>query len=210
MRVSTVHAPAFAVSTLQAAVPPSSSGSTSVTVPSAATARTASRASTGVPSDRRALRGGEVLAAVVVPAVAMGAEHLAAVGGDGDGVLGAVGGHHLHLPGAGVPAVVLAVVTVDDDGAGVPAADRERIFERFARPDDARARDDGGAGLGRAVVRDVAVPYGGTLTVGDAPAGGARFELRPPVLGDARDVQALPPLGPRGVRAVRGGVPRWA
>ncbi|MFD6188298.1 sensor histidine kinase [Streptomyces sp. NPDC060275] len=73
-----------------------------------------------------------------------------------------------------------AVVAVADDGEGVPAADRERIFERFVRLDDARSRDDGGAGLGLAIARDVAVRHGGTLTVHDASAGGALFELRLP------------------------------
>ncbi|AWE52481.1 sensor histidine kinase [Streptomyces nigra] len=73
-----------------------------------------------------------------------------------------------------------AVVAVADDGDGVPEADRERIFERFVRLDEARSRDDGGAGLGLAIARDVAVRHGGTLTVGRAPAGGALFELRLP------------------------------
>ncbi|MFE1024440.1 sensor histidine kinase [Streptomyces sp. NPDC058818] len=73
-----------------------------------------------------------------------------------------------------------AVVAVADDGEGVPVADRERIFERFVRLDAARSRDDGGAGLGLAIARDVAVRHGGTLTVHEAPAGGALFELRLP------------------------------
>ncbi|GAA3590131.1 HAMP domain-containing sensor histidine kinase [Streptomyces osmaniensis] len=72
------------------------------------------------------------------------------------------------------------VAAVADDGAGVAEADRERIFERFVRLDEARSRDDGGAGLGLAIARDVAVRHGGTLTVGRAPAGGALFELRLP------------------------------
>ncbi|MFJ1971776.1 ATP-binding protein [Streptomyces sp. NPDC087903] len=74
-----------------------------------------------------------------------------------------------------------AVAEVADDGDGVPEGDRERIFERFVRLDDARSRDDGGAGLGLAIARDVAVRHGGTLTVGDAPAGGALFVLRLPL-----------------------------
>ncbi|MFH8978650.1 ATP-binding protein [Streptomyces sp. NPDC017890] len=74
----------------------------------------------------------------------------------------------------------VAVVAVADDGEGVPAADRERIFERFVRLDAARSRDDGGAGLGLAIARDVAVRHGGTLTVHETPAGGALFELRLP------------------------------
>jgi signal transduction histidine kinase len=73
-----------------------------------------------------------------------------------------------------------AVIAVADDGEGVPAADRERIFERFVRLDAARSRDDGGAGLGLAIARDVVVRHGGTLTVHGAPAGGALFELRLP------------------------------
>ncbi|MGV9450353.1 ATP-binding protein [Streptomyces sp. NPDC003635] len=74
-----------------------------------------------------------------------------------------------------------AVLQVADDGDGVPEEDRERIFERFVRLDEARSRDDGGAGLGLAIARDVAERHGGTLTVGDAPAGGALFELRLPI-----------------------------
>lgn len=77
----------------------------------------------------------------------------------------------------------LAVVAVADDGEGVAEADRERIFERFVRLDAARSRDDGGAGLGLAIARDVAVRHGGTLTAGTAPAGGALFELRLPLSG---------------------------
>ncbi|MGW4435064.1 sensor histidine kinase [Streptomyces sp. NPDC004596] len=72
------------------------------------------------------------------------------------------------------------VLTVADDGSGVPAAERDRIFERFVRLDDARARDDGGAGLGLAIARDVARRHGGTLTAGEAPSGGGLFELRLP------------------------------
>ncbi|MFI0504699.1 sensor histidine kinase [Streptomyces albogriseolus] len=79
-----------------------------------------------------------------------------------------------------------AVVGVADDGEGVAVADRERIFERFVRLDAARSRDDGGAGLGLAIARDVAVRHGGTLTAGAAPAGGALFELRLPLAGADR------------------------
>ncbi|MEU3000870.1 HAMP domain-containing sensor histidine kinase [Streptomyces sp. NPDC006863] len=68
-------------------------------------------------------------------------------------------------------------VEVRDDGAGVPEAERERIFERFVRLDDARSRDDGGAGLGLAIARDVAARHGGTLTVHRAHEGGAAFRL---------------------------------
>ncbi|GHA32922.1 two-component sensor histidine kinase [Streptomyces tauricus] len=73
-----------------------------------------------------------------------------------------------------------AVLEVADDGEGVPAGERERVFERFVRLDEARARDDGGAGLGLAIARDVAVRHGGTLGVREAAGGGALFELRLP------------------------------
>ncbi|MFK4068788.1 ATP-binding protein [Streptomyces sp. NPDC029674] len=73
-----------------------------------------------------------------------------------------------------------AVLEVADDGSGVPSSERERIFERFVRLDDARTRDEGGAGLGLAIARDVAVRHGGTLVVCEAPSGGALFELRLP------------------------------
>nr|WP_203622071.1 sensor histidine kinase [Streptomyces anulatus] len=69
------------------------------------------------------------------------------------------------------------LVEVRDDGAGVPEDERERIFERFVRLDDARSRDDGGAGLGLAIARDVAARHGGTLTVDRAAEGGAAFRL---------------------------------
>ncbi|QKV92513.1 HAMP domain-containing histidine kinase [Streptomyces sp. NA02950] len=74
-----------------------------------------------------------------------------------------------------------AVLGVADDGAGVPGSERERIFERFVRLDDARSRDDGGAGLGLAIARDVAERHGGTLTVREGPGGGALFELDLPL-----------------------------
>lgn len=73
-----------------------------------------------------------------------------------------------------------AVLEVSDDGEGVPESERDRIFERFVRLDDARTRDDGGAGLGLAIARDVALRHGGTLSVREAPGGGALFELRVP------------------------------
>lgn len=69
------------------------------------------------------------------------------------------------------------MVEVADDGTGVPVGERERIFERFVRLDDARARDDGGAGLGLAIARDVATRHGGSLTVGEGQRGGAVFTL---------------------------------
>ena len=72
------------------------------------------------------------------------------------------------------------VLTVDDDGPGIPAIERERVFERFVRLDDARARDGGGSGLGLAIVRELVAAHGGTVTVGDAELGGARVVVTLP------------------------------
>ncbi|MEO5711739.1 MAG: HAMP domain-containing sensor histidine kinase [Nocardioidaceae bacterium] len=69
---------------------------------------------------------------------------------------------------------------VDDDGAGVPAEQREHVFERFVRLDVSRAREAGGAGLGLAIVRTIAERSGGSVELGSAPAGGARFSVRLP------------------------------
>ncbi|BDV29805.1 two-component sensor histidine kinase [Microbacterium terricola] len=73
-----------------------------------------------------------------------------------------------------------ALLWVDDDGSGVPHAERERVFERFVRLDEARSRDAGGAGLGLALVREIALAHGGTVRIDDAPAGGARFVIELP------------------------------
>ncbi|MEU2088604.1 sensor histidine kinase [Nocardia beijingensis] len=74
------------------------------------------------------------------------------------------------------------VLSVTDDGPGVPPADRDRIFQRFVRLDDARSRDEGGAGLGLAIVRDVVQRHGGTIHVADG-APGARFVVTLPAAG---------------------------
>ena len=69
------------------------------------------------------------------------------------------------------------VVRVDDDGAGIPAADRERVFEPFARLDASRARGSGGFGLGLAIVRQVARWHGGDAFASESPLGGARVTI---------------------------------
>ena len=75
-------------------------------------------------------------------------------------------------------------VSVEDDGTGVPAEDRDRIFERFVRLDEARARDDGGSGLGLAIVAEIVAAHDGTVTVEDSDLGGARFDVELPTLPD--------------------------
>lgn len=71
-----------------------------------------------------------------------------------------------------------AVLRVDDDGPGIPEADRARVFERFTRLSPGRSRDDGGAGLGLALVRRVAEQHGGAVRADRSPLGGARLEVR--------------------------------
>lgn len=71
-------------------------------------------------------------------------------------------------------------VRVEDDGAGVAPADRERVFERFVRLDEARERDAGGSGLGLAIAREIAREQGGDVVLGDSALGGLRAELRLP------------------------------
>ena len=77
-----------------------------------------------------------------------------------------------------------AVVSVSDDGPGIPLADRERIWERFTRLDDDRSRASGGSGLGLAMVRELAAAHGGTASVTSTqPAPGATFLVCLPVDG---------------------------
>ncbi len=88
-----------------------------------------------------------------------------------------------------------AALSVADDGPGVPAADRLRVFERFVRLDDARARADGGSGLGLAIVAEVVAAHGGRVWVDQNPGGGALFRVRLPAAelpAAEDDVDALP------------------
>jgi signal transduction histidine kinase len=75
-----------------------------------------------------------------------------------------------------------AVLVVEDDGPGVPAADRERVFERFVRLDDSRERRSGGSGLGLAIVREVVLAHGGSVELTDTGSGGCRVEVRLPAV----------------------------
>jgi two-component system, OmpR family, sensor kinase len=68
-------------------------------------------------------------------------------------------------------------LVVTDDGPGIAARDRDRVFDRFTRLDDARAADGGGAGLGLAIAREIVVRHGGTIVVEDSPVG-ARVVVR--------------------------------
>ncbi len=76
-----------------------------------------------------------------------------------------------------------ALLSVTDDGAGVPEAYREKIFERFVRLEDSKKRDPAGSGLGLAISREIAQDLGGSLVLAErTPHGGACFELRLPLL----------------------------
>jgi signal transduction histidine kinase len=73
-----------------------------------------------------------------------------------------------------------AVLEVEDDGPGIPADRQEAVFDRFARLDEARARDAGGSGLGLAIARDIAVHHGGSLAVAGGPPGALLRARIPP------------------------------
>lgn len=69
------------------------------------------------------------------------------------------------------------LISVEDDGIGIPEQERERIFQPFYRLDRSRDRATGGSGLGLAISRRVIESQGGLLTVGQSPLGGARFSI---------------------------------
>ena len=74
-----------------------------------------------------------------------------------------------------------AELRVTDDGPGIPAEEHERIFERFARVDKARARELGGSGLGLSIARAIVSRHGGTISVTSVPPEGAAFSVRLPL-----------------------------
>jgi signal transduction histidine kinase len=69
---------------------------------------------------------------------------------------------------AGRPTVTLRVT---DDGAGIPAAERERVFDRFYRLAASRSRESGGTGLGLSIVRDIVRAHGGSVRLTSRPDG---------------------------------------
>lgn len=74
------------------------------------------------------------------------------------------------------------VLSVTDDGAGIAAADRERVLERFTRLDEGRDREAGGSGLGLAIVRELAERNGGEIRLQDGAGGGLRALLVVPLV----------------------------
>lgn len=75
------------------------------------------------------------------------------------------------------------VLSVSDDGPGIPEGDRLRVFNPFVRLDKSRSRQSGGYGLGLAIVKQIMDWHGGSVRVEPAPSGGARFVCRWPVEG---------------------------
>jgi signal transduction histidine kinase len=69
------------------------------------------------------------------------------------------------------------VLTVGDDGPGIPEIERQRVLKRFVRLDESRSRDDGGSGLGLAIVDEVVQAHGGSVSISRSPLGGARVEV---------------------------------
>jgi signal transduction histidine kinase len=104
------------------------------------------------------------------------------------------------------------VLSIQDDGPGIPLSERDRIFERFARLDEARDQGAGGTGLGLAITKEILTGHHGTITVADSTTG-ARFVIRLPAAEpftatSEKDGLPLAPEGPESGRprrlAVRG------
>lgn len=72
------------------------------------------------------------------------------------------------------------IVTIDDDGPGIPLSKREDVFKPFVRLDAARNQDSGGTGLGLSIARDIARSHGGDIMLDDSPLGGLRAVVKVP------------------------------
>jgi signal transduction histidine kinase len=99
------------------------------------------------------------------------------------------------------------VITVDDDGPGIPEPDLERVFEPFVRLEQSRGRETGGSGLGLTIARAVILGHGGDIALSNRPEGGLRVSLTLPRLEPALPQQAGKPgaaAAPHAPRAPRG------
>jgi len=90
-----------------------------------------------------------------------------------------------------------AVLTVDDDGPGIPPSDRTEVFQRFVRLDDSRARTGGGVGLGLAIVAEIVRVHSGSVEITESPYGGARMTVRLPLADDEQPADPPPDSGLR-------------
>jgi signal transduction histidine kinase len=73
------------------------------------------------------------------------------------------------------------LLTVDDEGAGIPPEQRQAMLEPFSRLETSRNRGTGGAGLGLAIARGLVEAHRGELSIQEAPSGGARISVRLPL-----------------------------
>ncbi len=77
----------------------------------------------------------------------------------------------------------MVIIRVHDNGPGIPDEEKDKIFERFYRLDDSRARDTGGTGLGLAIAREAILLHGGEISVENSPEGGSVFVISLPYTG---------------------------
>jgi signal transduction histidine kinase len=84
-----------------------------------------------------------------------------------------------------------ALLTVEDDGVGIPLEEQARVFERFYRVDRARSRDTGGTGLGLAIVKHIAELHGGSVGVESEVGRGSRFTARIPAMSGTGNVRSI-------------------
>ena len=84
----------------------------------------------------------------------------------------------------------VAILVIADDGPGIPVAERERVFERFVRLDEGRARDAGGSGLGLAIVADIVTAHGGRVRIEDNNPG-AKISVELPALPQHTDERSV-------------------
>jgi heavy metal sensor kinase len=76
----------------------------------------------------------------------------------------------------------LALIAIADEGSGIPPSQRQRIFDRFFRIDEARSREHGGAGLGLAIAKWAVEMHGGEITVDERATGGSEFRIVLPII----------------------------
>ena len=74
----------------------------------------------------------------------------------------------------------MCVIEIEDNGPGIPDSEKQKIFDRFYRLDDSRARDTGGTGLGLAIAKEAVMLHKGSIEVLDAPEGGSIFRIKLP------------------------------
>jgi signal transduction histidine kinase len=98
-----------------------------------------------------------------------------------------------------------AVLAVADSGCGIPEADLERVFDRFARATPYRSREAGGFGLGLPVVQAIAEAHHGSVRVESTVGGGSRFELLIPAVAPESPGGPDPRPGPRPIAATEPG-----